>query len=187
MFTRQLLTIIVFSLVIFVMISPICTAQEWSRKGKGELFGLGQSMSGDTTSGLGITMKLGDTTVGGFGFGYNYNDNLNLNWDMFFGSTEITNKGFGVTLKSDSTLIGLDLNLEAYILKSRFTPMLIGGIGWINFSGDVEGFPFNETDFSYNFGAGFRWDITDHLLIKGIYRSTSTKWRTLTSPYHSMG
>ena len=54
--------------------------------------------------------------------------------------------------------------------------MITGGIGFINFRGDWgPGFDFNETDFSYNVGGGFRWNITDHFLIKAIYKATWTK------------
>ena len=168
----RILTIICLSLVVFIMTPIVCNAQEWSRKGKGEIFALGQQMTGDTTTetitGLGIELEVDDTIVGGFGIGFNFHDHLNLNMDMFFGSTDLIIKGYGAT---DTDLLGMDFNLDYNILKSRFTPMITGGIGFINFSGSG----FDETDFSYNLGAGFRWDITDHFLIKGIYRATWTE------------
>ena len=171
----RILTIICLSLVVFITTPIVCNAQNWSRKGKGEIFALGQYMSGDTTTGCGIEMEVDDTTVGGFGIGYNFLDHLNLNMDMFFGSTDLIGKGYGATVKVDTDLIGMDVNLDYNILKSRFTPMITAGIGFINFDGDVGGYDFNETDFSYNLGAGFRWDITDHFLVKGIYRATWTE------------
>ena len=168
----RILTIICLSLVVFIVTPIVCNAQEWSRKDKGEIFVLGQQMTGDTTTetitGLGIEVEVDDTTVGGFGIGFNFHDHLNLNMDMFFGSTDLIIKGYGAT---DTDLLGMDFNLDYNILKSRFTPMITGGIGFINFSGSG----FDETDFSYNLGAGFRWDITDHFLIKGIYRATWTE------------
>lgn len=173
--TVSLLTIMFLSLIAFVMTSTVCSAQEWSRKDKGEIFALCQHMSGDTTSGLGIEMEVDDTTVGGFGIGSNFNDHLNLNADMFFGSTDMIGRAYGVTVTADTYLFGMDFNLDVNILKSRFTPMVSGGIGFINFTGDFNGGDFDETDFSYNLGAGFRWDVTDHFLIKGIYRATWTK------------
>ena len=171
----RFLTIICLSLVVFITTSIVCNAQEWSRKGKGEIFVLGQQMVGDTTTGLGMEMEVDDTTVGGFGIGSNFHDHLNLNMDMFFGSTDLIVKGYGATVKADTDLIGMDVNLDYNILKSRFTPMITAGIGFIHFSGDVGGYDFDETDFSYNLGAGFRWDVTDHFLIKGIYRATWTE------------
>lgn len=179
---RRLLTIIVFSMVFFVMISAVCMAQEWSRKGKGEWFVFGQSMSGDTTTGTltpKVTITLDDTNAFGFGFGKNFDDYLNGNMEMYFGSMDVTGKGkvLGktVTVKGDTSLLGINFNLDINVLKSRFTPLVTGGIGFIRFTGDIEGFPFDETDLSYNIGAGFRWDVTNNFLIKGIYRSTSTK------------
>lgn len=134
-------------------------------------------MSGDTTTGLGIEAEVDDTTVGGLGIGHNFHDHLNLNMDMFFGSTDIIFKGYGRTLKLDTNLFGMDINLDYNILKGRFTPMITGGIGFINFSADggTTSSDVSETDFSYNLGAGFRWDVTDHFLIKGIYRLTWTE------------
>ena len=171
----RILSIICVSLVVFITTSIVCNAQEWSRKGKGEIFALGQQMTGDTTTGLGIEVEVDDTIVGGFGIGFNFHDHLNLNMDMFFGSTDLIAKGPGTTVKTDTDLLGMDFNLDYNILKSRFTPMITGGIGFINFSGDFSGYDFDETDFSYNLGAGFRWEITDHFLIKGIYRVTWTE------------
>ena len=171
----RILSIICVSLVVFITTSIVCNAQEWSRKGKGEIFALGQQMTGDTTTGLGIEVEVDDSIVGGFGIGFNFHDHLNLNMDMFFGSTDLIAKGPGTTVKTDTDLLGMDFNLDYNILKSRFTPMITGGIGFINFSGDFSGYDFDETDFSYNLGAGFRWEITDHFLIKGIYRVTWTE------------
>ncbi len=168
----RILTIICLSLVVFITTSIVCNAQEWSRKGKGEIFALGQQMDDDTTTVSGIEVEVDDTIVGGFGIGFNFNDHLNLNMDMFFGSTDLIANGY---FKVDTDLLGMDFNLDYNILKSRFTPMITGGIGFINFSGDVSGYDFDETDFSYNLGVGFRWDITDHFLFKGIYRFTWTE------------
>jgi len=176
---RALVGIILFSVITLLITATPCGAQEWSRKNKAEIFGLGQSMSGDTTTGLGIELEMDDTTVGGFGLGFNLSENLNVYWDMFFGSTDFTGRSAGPTLRADTDLFGIDFNLDYNILKSRFTPMITGGFGFINFSGTWLGGPtitmFDETDFSYNLGAGFRWDVTNHFLIKVIYRATWTK------------
>lgn len=171
--------IILFGVITLLIATAPCGAQEWSRKNKAEIFGLGQRMSGDTTTGLGIELEIDDTTVGGFGLGVNLSDNLNVYWDMFFGSTDFTGRSAGSTRRADTDLFGIDFNLDLNILKSRFTPMITGGFGFINFSGTwLGGYPstmFDETDFSYNLGAGFRWDVTNHFLIKAIYRATWTK------------
>ena len=45
--------------LIFFMTCNVCTGENFSRKGKGEIYVLGQSMSGDETTGLGMTLELG--------------------------------------------------------------------------------------------------------------------------------
>lgn len=165
------------------MTSNPLIAQEWSRKGRGEVFVLGQSMSGDTTTGtvagLRPTIELDDTIVGGLGYGFNFNDFININTGLYFGSTDITGRVSGVTLTGDTNLFGWDLNLDINFLKTRFTPLMTGGIGFINFNGSwnsaVGSEDFSETDFSYNLGGGFRWDVSDHFLIKALYKATWTK------------
>jgi len=176
--TTRFLGIIFVSLIAFAMAPTVCIAEEWSRKGKSEIYGLGQSMGGDTTTGLGATLKLGDSTAWGLGFGKNFSDNLNLNMDMFFSSKDMAGKMGSYEDKGSADLLGFDVNLDVNILKGRFTPMITGGIGLIKFSGDWEkGLPFDETDFSWNVGVGFRWDVTNHFLIKAIYRATWTKMK----------
>lgn len=158
-------------------------AQEWSRMRKGEFFVFGQSMGGDTTTttvaGLRPTLELDDTIVGGLGYGFNFNDNVNINTDFYFGSTDITGRVSDVTLTGDTNLFGWDLNLDINLLKTRFTPLLTGGIGFIAFNGSWNSAfgdeDFSETDFSYNLGGGLRWDVSDHFLIKAIYKATWTK------------
>jgi opacity protein-like surface antigen len=179
------LAIIFLSLVAFFMISIDGNAAgEFSRRNKIEIFAFGQQMNGDETSAsdFDFEAEFDDTIVGGIGIGFNFHDHLNLNMDMFFGSTDLILRGYGITAEADTDLFGMDLNLDYNILKSRFTPMITGGIGFIYFSSDKVSSGGNEAsvdadeaDFSYNIGAGFRWDITDHFLMKGIYRFTWTK------------
>lgn len=150
-------------------------AQEWSRTGRFEVFALGQYMMGDSTTGLGLTLDFDDTFVGGFGFGYNIIDYVNLNVDTFFGATDLTGSSGNISVSGDTTLIGFDINVDVNVLKSRLTPIVTAGIGFINFNGDFEGFVFDEIDFSYNVGAGVRWNFTNHFFAKLFYRATWTK------------
>ncbi len=169
---------IIFLLFFSMIVAAPSTAQEWSRRGRIELYGMAQSMSGDSTSDtdLGVmSLKLNTTSVIGLGYGTNFSDHLNLNMDFWLGSTNVTGEALGVTVQGDTSLLGLDFNLDINLLSRRFTPLVTGGVGFIKFSGDVEGFPFSETDLSYNYGGGLRWDATDHLLFKVIYRFTKTQ------------
>lgn len=176
-YITKYLTIILIGLVTFLITSTVCNAQ-WSRKGRSDFLVFGQSMSGDTATGsVGssiIFTKLGDTTAVGLGVGSNFSDLFNGNAEMYFGSMDVTGKASGITVKGSTAIIGTNLNLDFNILKSRLTPVVTGGIGLISFTGDIEGFPFNESDLTYNLGAGFRWDITNNFFFKTIYRSTRT-------------
>lgn len=173
----------IFLSLCLAMTSNPCMAQEGSRMRKSEFFVLGQSMGGDKTTGtfagLKSTLALDNTIVGGLGYGFNVNDNVNINTDWYFGSTDITGRVSGVTLRGDTRLLGWDLNLDINFLKTRFTPLLTGGIGFINFNGSwnsaVGNEDFSETDFSYNLGGGLRWDVSDHFVVKALYKATWTK------------
>ena len=134
-------------------------------------------MGGDETTadadvfGEELKMNFDDAFAGGLGYGYNLNDHFNLNMDFFYGQSDTTAHLLDMEVETETDMFGFDMNLDFNILKSRLTPLITAGIGWINFSGDFEGFDFDETDFSYNVGAGVRWDVTNHFLIKAVYRS----------------
>jgi opacity protein-like surface antigen len=172
-----------FLAVFFLLVLSICSAPAWSRKGNNEIFAFGQAVSGDTTTGSDISFEIEDSFVGGLGAGTNFSDHFNLNADLFVGAADCTAEytvttsyyTADATLEWTSFLFGCDINLDVNALKSRITPMATGGIGLITFGGDVIGVAFSETDFSYNIGGGIRWDVTDHILIKALYRVIGTK------------
>lgn len=170
--TTKFFTITILSLLAFVMTSSVCSAQEWSRNGKGQVFGIFQTMGGDsTTVGGGPQVNtLDDTTVYGLGIGADITDHWNVNMDLLFGSVD--------EVATHPTLLGYtkehniwlwDINVDYNIMKDRLTPVLSAGIGLINFS------EWEESDFSYNLGAGARYDISDNFFIKAMYRITWTK------------
>lgn len=177
----RFLGIIFITAMAFLLTSNDCSAQDWSRKGKPENFVLGQHIVGDSTGvgelGISFDIKVDDTFVCGFGMGQNVNNHLNLNGDIWCGLPDIGSVIFGIPLKADSDLIGMDFNLDYYILKNRFIPVVTGGIGFIYYDGDFgfSGSDFSETEVSYNFGAGVRWDIGDHFLVKALYKLTWTE------------
>ena len=162
-------------LLAFMMRAAICDAQNCRESGGSELFGLIQQMNGDETTGIGLSMEISSSTGFGLGYGHNLNENLNINFDIFFSSADITASAFGITITGDSSLISMHINLDYNILQSRITPVITGGIGFINFSSDFVGDTFDETDFSYNLGAGLRFDISENFFIKGFYRPIWTK------------
>jgi opacity protein-like surface antigen len=169
--------VVIIILVAFFSLSTICSAQEWSRRGKGEFYGVGQYMSGDSTTFTNtIKMDLDSNIDGGLGFGININEYLNMNFDINFGSKDYKATYHSIVLKESVTIGAMNFNLDIYPLKTRFTPLVTAGIGFMSFSGDVGDSTnsFSETDLSYNVGAGIRWDIIDHVFLKAIYKATWT-------------
>jgi hypothetical protein len=167
------------SWVVLIFASLSCNAEDFSRSGRSEVFGSLQFMSGDSTTtgtpwGL-MKIEVEDTVVFGIGYGYNINDHLNLNMDMLFGSTDIDGSLYSNRMKGDTSLVVLDINLDWNLLKTRLTPMVSGGAGVINFSGDIGNADFSESDFSFNLIVGFRWDASPHCMVKGGYKATWTE------------
>ena len=164
----------------FLLTSNDCRAQDWSRKGKTEIFFLGQQIDGGSTGadelGISFDIEVDSTFVWGLGMRHNYNNHLNLNRDIWFALTDIESVIFGTPLKAGSDLIGMDFKLDYYILKNRFIPVVTGGIGFIYYDGDFgfSGSNFSQTEFYYNFGAGVRWDIGDNFFVKALYKFTWT-------------
>ncbi|MFC1792350.1 porin family protein [Planctomycetota bacterium] len=183
--TAKFSTITIISLLVFTMTASICSAEEYSRKGKSELFGTIQKMSSEEveypfTHILPVKLDVDSTTVYGFGYGQNLTDNWNINMDLLFGyadtDVKIVQNATDVTVGSvEMDYILWDLNVDYNIFKSRFTPLITGGIGFMDYSIDTNTTgvgEVNESNFSYNLGAGVRWDVLDNLLLKVIYRST---------------
>lgn len=189
--TTKLSTITIISLLIFTMTVSLCTAQEWSRKGKTEFFATVQRMGSEKieysypdklpTDIFPVRLEMDSTNIYGFGFGYNLSDHWNINTDLLFGSADTDVKIIDTTVKTpDMDYILWDINIDYNILKSRFTPLVTAGIGLMNFSIDTTATgvgEVRESNFSSNLGAGIRWDVKDNLLLKVIYRYTWTEVR----------
>jgi len=181
--TTKLSTITILCLLVFTVTTGLCSAQEWSRKGKTELFGTIQMLGGDEvdysfTDELPVTLDLDGGNIYGIGLGYNMTDHWNLNTDLLFGSADADVKISGDKAGSEKMdYILWDINLDYNIWKERFTPLVTGGIGFMDFGIDIGGNvgEVDEIDFSYNLGAGVRWDVRDDLLLKLIYKSTWTE------------
>ena len=108
--------------------------------------------------------------------GYHFHDHFSLSLDLSFGSATVKGAAPGVGVESDSFASLANVSLEYNILKSRFTPVLAGGVGFINYTGDFgsSSSSFQETDLSYGAGGGVRWDVSDHLSFRAMYRAVFT-------------
>jgi len=162
-----------------------------NRAGRWEFFGTGVYRSeGPTTfrtdSGD-VKVHVENSGMGGFGAAYNFTDQLALRFDTRFGDTVSRGTGLQTGGHSDVFLNDGRVNLEWNVLRSRVTPFVTGGIGfqyveielqnvdpvpvcyWDPWYGYYCGYSkpvFTETDFAWNVGAGLRWDVTDHLVLR---------------------
>lgn len=170
--TTQRPTTIAASLFILTIAFTACNAQEFTRKGQTEICGVFQTMSSETLTssnvfGWPITADLDSTMLFGVGIGHNITDHWNINTDILYGKQDWTVNQFGFwPVTNDFTLYLFDVNVDYNIFKGPLTPLVTGGIGVMNIRGNGA----NETDFSYNVGAGARWDISEQFLLKIIYR-----------------
>jgi opacity protein-like surface antigen len=165
---------------------PMAT-EEFSRQNKVDVYGIGQYLhQGDAEfdSPFGTTkLHLEDTGLGGFGLAYHFNDFLAIHGDFMLGpatfkvsepnipSYELGDNGF-----IQSGRINVDYN----IINRRLTPFITAGIGWQYMEVEQDYYHYDpyhhhgyyyydyysETDFTWNVGAGIRWNITDNLFIK---------------------
>ena len=182
--TSKLSTIAILSLLVFTMMVSICSAQGWSRQGKTELFGTIQMIGSEEirytfTDKMPVNLDIDSAAIYGIGYGYNITDNWKFNANLLFGSADTDVKVIETTAETeDMDYILFDINLDYNFWKSRFTPLVTGGIGIMDFSIDTtvpDVWDVDESSFSYNLGAGIRWDIEDNLLLKVMYRSTWTE------------
>lgn len=154
------------------------------------------NVTGDSYQGENGSKAETDSDVGwGFGFGFNVNENLsfagNFNWvDQDYEAVYTPGNGNIMSpISVDGTLETSTLNFNGTynILRKAFTPFVTAGIGatyidtnipdgpaypvcwWDPWYGQYCGYSVptkDETDFSYNIGAGLRWDVVDNFFIK---------------------
>jgi opacity protein-like surface antigen len=168
---------------------PMAT-EPFPRMNKFEVYGLGEYLHQDNTTfsdpNFGnVTMKMDDTGLGGIGVAYHFNDFLSVRSDFMFGGATLHTvgpDGMEVAPTQSAFLQTGRLNLDYNMINRRLTPILTAGIGYQylqideNQSFDVQGIHgshhvtensyYYETDFTWNVGVGFRWNVTDHFFMK---------------------
>jgi opacity protein-like surface antigen len=173
-----------------------------SRIGKTEFYGIGQYLHSDDITFEGpvgdIKAKMDDTGLGGFGMAYHFNDFFSIRGDFMFGgatfNSEVpTGEGGMIPIKQDAFIQTGRLNVDWNIINRRITPFVTVGIGYQYIETELENAPpvgdwywdpwygwvyyydhptVWQTDFTWNAGAGFRWNITDNLFIKASANAT---------------
>ena len=168
---------------------PLAT-EPFSRQNKFEVYGLGQYLHQDNTTFNDpyfghVTMKMDDTGLGGVGFAYHFNDFFSVHADFMFGEATLHTlapDGSDVIPEETAFLQTGRFNLDYNMINRRLTPVLTAGIGYqyleidnsqtYGVSGPHGGYSvtvdnyYYETDFTWNVGAGFRWNVTDNFFIK---------------------
>lgn len=171
--TKKFSTIIILSLLAFVMTSAVCSAQGGGRSGKTEIYGILETLGGysENVSFFGTTTKFGfdDAFVYGAGLGYNITDNWNLNTDFVFGSQDAYWERRTSKITESVNVFLWNVNVDYNILAEPLTPLVSGGLGYAIYSGEEDSI---GTCFTFNIGAGGRWDISDNIFIKALYRMT---------------
>ena len=155
---------------------PLATEQ-FSRQNKFEIYGLGEYLHQDNTTfsdpNFGtVTMKMDDTGLGGAGAAFHFNDFFSIHADFMFGEATVHTlapDGSDVIPTETAFLQTGRFNLDYNMINRRLTPVLTAGIGYQYFQIDSQN-SYNsyyyETDFTWNVGVGFRWNVTDQFFIK---------------------
>lgn len=162
----------------------------FSRQNKFEVYGIGQYLhQGDTTfsgpyGNNGITkLTLEDTGLGGFGAAFHFNDFLAIHGDFLIGPATFRAEapnGQTFSLGENGFIQSGRVNLDYNIINRRLTPFITAGIGYQYLQVEQNNYYYphyyyydyyydnyySETDFTWNVGAGIRWNITDNVFIK---------------------
>jgi opacity protein-like surface antigen len=162
-------------------------AEPFSRQNKFDTYAIGQYLhQGDANFvgpyGRTTKLKLDDTGLGGAGFAYHFNDFLAIHADFLIGPATFTVSEPhtpSYPLGDNGFIQSGRLNLDYNIINRRLTPFFTGGIGYQYMQVDQSYYYpgphyahyyydsyYYETDFTWNVGAGIRWNITDNLFVK---------------------
>jgi len=157
-------------LLLFVLICVRTNAQ----KNNIEVSLVTQQMLGDNSSfegGSGRTnFKIDDFWGYGLQTGINIG-RFNMGIDFIFGATKLTS-----TNNFNLKVSCFDLDFEYSFLEKSFSPLLAAGIGSVNYNESfTSAAGLNESDFSYNVGAGVKWIIASKFYLKPMYRITFSK------------
>jgi opacity protein-like surface antigen len=170
--------------------------EPFSRLGRAEVYGIGQylhSQDIDFNGPFGtVKSKMNDTGLGGFGFAYHFSDFFSAHADFMFGGATFNTDvpleiGGTAHVKQDAFLQTGRFNIDYNIINRRLTPFITAGIGYQYIETELSHLPpINscwwdpwwgwicttshpsawQTDFTWNAGAGVRWNITDNLIVK---------------------
>lgn len=181
--------------------------EAFDRRQKVELYGLAQYLHSqdikyDGPAGR-VRLGMEDTGLGGFGLAYHVNDFVAVRGDFMYGPARMKLKSGGpagvpLELARDAFLHTFRLNLDYNAINRRFSPLLTAGLGYQYLWAELIRHPpvtvcwwdpwwgwwcgvgqptYDELNFTWNVGAGFRWNVTDHFFIKAVGGATWLHYR----------
>ena len=145
-----------------------------------------------------VNVKMDDTGLGGFGVAYHLNQFVSVEGEFMFGSATFSaniptqapdGTVSSVHAKDDAFIQSSRFNITYNMINRRLTPIVTAGIGYQYLETELEKAPpagycywdpwygwvcFSDrphaytTDFTWNAGAGFRWNVTDNFFIKAV-------------------
>jgi len=173
-----------------------------SRFNRMEVYGIGQYLHSDDIHFNGpfgdVPTKMDDTGLGGFGIAYHFSDFFSVRADFMFGNATFNfnaplDTGGTIGIKQDAFINTGRFNLDYNIINRRLTPVITAGLGYQYLDTEIDKAPpvnscywdpwwgyvcyyghlhAYETDFTWNAGAGLRWNITDNLVVKAMGGAT---------------
>lgn len=146
----------------------------------------------------GASLDLDGDTGFGFTFGYHFNENFLLSFDFMTTEPDYLAITGTQTEQDQRTAIShymkinqSQLNATYHFGQNALTPFISAGIGWTYIDSNVQSGPpsgtcwfdpfwwtyicdefvptYDDTNFSYNLGAGLRYDFTSNFFIRGAY------------------
>lgn len=131
----------------------------------------------------------------GFTLGYNLNPHILLNFDFSsttpsYKATLIEDNGQEFNINHKMDLLESQFNVVYSVFASQFTPYVQAGAGWSYVDSNVANGPpvggcwptwwglycdgyqstYNDTRFSYNVAAGFRYELDNSLFFRASYK-----------------
>jgi len=139
-----------------------------------------------------------DSVVGwGIGLGWNWTSKVNLSYKYLSSKPHYLATTIGEDPASEPqvidhtmTKISHQFNVTYHFMDGAFSPFVIGGVGWVKLDSNIPSEPFqascwwdpwwgyicagewktfSTTEFVYNLGLGFRWDINNAIFTRGSY------------------